>query len=56
MSRKQECEINEKGSSTFTKLFVAGCTLFTVGYCISKLNKYSNEVTKRKSVDVPKEN
>ena len=55
MSKQQEYEIKEKGNGTFTKVFVAGCTLFTVGYCISKLNKFSNEVTKRKSADGPKE-
>lgn len=48
---KQDCEIKEKEGCIFTKLVVTGCTLFTLGYFISKLKKYSNEVTKRRPMD-----
>ena len=54
MSRP-EYEVEEKKSGIFTKMFMAGCALYAVSYCISKLNKFSNEVTKRKSVNGPKE-
>lgn len=52
---RPEYENKEKKSCLFTKLFVTGCTLYAVGYFISKLNKFSNEVTKRKSANGPKE-
>lgn len=47
----QENTIKRKQGCLFTKIVVTGCTLFTLGYVVSKLNKFSNEVTKRKSKD-----
>lgn len=47
----QENQNKGKKGCLFTKIVVTGCTLFTLGYVVSKLNKFSNEVTKRKSKD-----
>lgn len=55
MRKQDEFDVIERKRHPLTMLFVTGCTLFTIGYCISKLKKFSNEVTKRTSLDGPKE-